>query len=122
VGQGALGIVVRADRDDVLRRVHSLGDAPTAAATACERALLGALEGGCQVPIGALATVDGDGIALRAMVSSLDGTRILRVAERGSVASAVELGLRAADALRAAGADAVLADARAGYTPLDIAP
>ncbi|MBW3656364.1 MAG: hydroxymethylbilane synthase, partial [Gemmatimonadetes bacterium] len=99
VGQGALAVVCRADRPDVLDRLRALHDPLTAACTTAERALLRALEGGCQVPIGALGRVDGDRLVLDGLVADTDGTRILRVQESGPVDDAHEIGRRAADAL-----------------------
>jgi hydroxymethylbilane synthase len=113
VGQGALAVVCRADRPDVLDRLRALHDAHTAACTTAERALLRALEGGCQVPIGALGRVDGDRLMLDGLVADTDGTSILRVQESGPVDDAVAIGRRAADALLGRGAGEVLAAVRA---------
>jgi len=113
VGQGALAVVCRADRADVLERLFALHDPHTAACTNAERALLRALEGGCQVPIGALGRVDGDRLVLDGMVADTDGTRILRVQESGPVDDAPAIGQRAADALLERGAGEVLASVRA---------
>jgi hydroxymethylbilane synthase len=122
VGQGALAVVARADRADVLDRLRALHDPHAAACTAAERALLRALEGGCQVPIGALARVDGDRIVLQGLVAELDGGTILRVEESGPVDEAEALGRRAADALLARGAGGILAGIRAALAPEPAAP
>lgn len=122
VGQGALAVVARADRTDVLDRLRPLHDPVAAACTAAERALLRALEGGCQVPIGALGTVDGDRVTLHGLVAELDGRRILRVRESGSVDEAEDVGRRAADALLAKGAGEILAEIRAAVAPEPPAP
>jgi hydroxymethylbilane synthase len=122
VGQGALAVVARADRQDVLDRLGALHDPAAAACTGAERALLRALEGGCQVPIGALASVDGDVVALHGLVADLDGRRILRVQEVGSAADAEDVGRRAADALLARGAGDILAGIRAALAPEPAAP
>lgn len=113
VGQGALAIVARADDAAVLSQLAPLHDEPTASCVAAERTLLRALEGGCQVPIGALATRGGDVLHLHAMIASLDGSTILRDHETGPSASAVDLGTRLADRLHAAGGAAILAELRA---------
>ncbi|MBW3569552.1 MAG: hydroxymethylbilane synthase [Gemmatimonadetes bacterium] len=122
VGQGALAVVARADRADVLERLRPLHDPRAAACTAAERALLRALEGGCQVPIGALATVDGDRLTLHGLVPALDGARILRVREAGAVEDADAVGRRAADALLARGAGEILEGIRAALAPQPAAP
>ncbi len=122
VGQGALAVVARADRPDVLERVSIVHDAATAACTAAERALLRALEGGCQVPIGALATMDGNAVVLHGLVADLDGRRILRVQEVGGMDDAELVGQRAAEALMKKGAGEILEAIRASFTPQPAAP
>jgi len=123
VGQGALAIVARGDRTDVVERLRLLHDPRAAACTRAERALLRALEGGCQVPIGALGrVVEGDRLVLQGLVAELDGGRILRVEESGPVAEADAIGRRAADALLARGAAGILAGIRAALAPEPAAP
>ncbi|WP_338835020.1 Porphobilinogen deaminase [Moorella humiferrea] len=78
VGQGAIGVEIRADDEEMARIVAAINHAPTAAAVYAERAFLRSLEGGCQVPIGALATVEGEAMIIQGMVASLDGRRVLR--------------------------------------------
>lgn len=122
VGQGALAVVARADRPDVLERLRPLHDGHAAACTRAERALLRALEGGCQVPIGALASIDGNAVILHGLVADLDGRRILRVQEVGAVDDADDVGRRAADALLARGAGEILESIRASLAPGPAAP
>jgi hydroxymethylbilane synthase len=108
VGQGALAIETR--RDDLVTRslVQFLDHAETRAAIVCERALLGSLGGGCQVPIGAFAEARGGQLHLRAMVGRPDGTEILR--EQAFGADPGELGRAAAQALLRRGADRILSE------------
>lgn len=122
VGQGALAVVARAGDEDVLRRLRPLHDPHAAACTGAERALLRALEGGCQVPIGALGRVEGDRVVLHGLVAELDGGRIVRVEESGPVEEAEAVGRRAADALLARGAGGILAGIRAALAPEPAAP
>jgi hydroxymethylbilane synthase len=122
VGQGALAVVARADRAEVVERLRALHDPRSAACTAAERALLRALEGGCQVPIGALGRVEGDRVVLHGLVAELDGGRIVRVEESGPVDEADAVGRRAADALLARGAGGILAGIRAALAPEPAAP
>src|SRR5439155_717106 len=91
-------------------------DAPAAsAALAAERALVETLGGGCQTPIGALATpVDGDMIELVAAVVALDGSRAVRERARGSRSEARALGAHVARQLLSGGAGEILAEARHG--------
>jgi hydroxymethylbilane synthase len=79
-----------------------------------ERALLAALEGGCQVPIGALARADEDGaLVLHALVASIDGTAILRGERRVEGTGLEEVGRALAAELLACGGATILAAARA---------
>ena len=124
VGQGALAIVVRSSDAGLLQRLRALHDAPTAACVRAERALLHALEGGCQVPIGALARADGERLSLDALISDLDGRRLLRDSAAGSAAEPEALGHAVADALLAQGAEAILDAIRrlGGARPAPAAP
>jgi len=115
VGQGALGLECRTEDTETRRLLAGLDDAATRQAVLAERALLRGLGGGCQVPIGAAATVTGDRLTLRGAVLPPDGSR--RVAEQveGDAAEAEELGVRLAERLLALGARELLAcDARPG--------
>jgi hydroxymethylbilane synthase len=118
VGQGALAIEARADHPRREEIVAALDHPPTALAVKAERALLGTLEGGCQVPIAAHAhwKVDGEGgagaLVLAAYVGSLDGTRSVR-GERARVASDPEgLGIFLASELLERGAGDILDEIR----------
>ncbi|WP_036585727.1 hydroxymethylbilane synthase [Paenibacillus darwinianus] len=110
VGQGALGIECR-ESDEAVRDLLALyNDGETALAVEAERSFLGALNGGCQVPIGAYATVRGSEVTLTGMVGSPDGETLLKETMAGMDAAA--LGRRLAKALSARGADRILAEAR----------
>ncbi len=73
-----------------------------------ERALLKTLEGGCQVPIGALAEVKPNGLFLDAMVGSLDGSLTFRKKIRGSENNPEKVGIKLANDLLKAGAKIIL--------------
>ena len=114
VGQGALGIVARADRADVMALLDGvLTDPDTRAATAAERAFMRALEGGCQVPIAAHATVQAGRLHLSCGVASLNGQILLQTTAEGAAEEAEAVGRRAAAALLDRGAADVLAAVRA---------
>ena len=105
VGQGALAIETRADAAEVVAR---LDHAATRWAVTAERAVLAALGGGCQVPIGAHASVEGGELHLRAVVISPDGaTRVAREAA-GPAGSAEQLGKGLGEELLAGGARDIL--------------
>ncbi len=105
VGQGALGIETAVGHTEPCAQ---LDHAPTRAAVTAERALLAALGGGCQVPIGAYATVADGHITLRAVVVSPDGAQLVRDQAEGDAADAEEIGRKLGEALLAAGASEIL--------------
>lgn len=108
VGQGALGIEARSDDRETRDLVVSLDDAETRACVTAERALMRELEGGCQVPLGALARRERDELFLEACVFSPDGKDFVRRELRGSSDDAAPLGKRLGQILIGAGADRIL--------------
>ena len=104
--QGALAIQAHAERSAIVDVLRALHDAPTALAVHAERVLLHALEGGCSVPIGALAELKDGELRLRACVASVDGRTLLEAEATGVEAEAV--GLEAARLLREKGAEEIL--------------
>jgi len=108
VGQGALGIETRADNKIVNDIVKSIHHEETYKAVLAERALLKTLEGGCQVPIGALAKVKSNGLHIDALVGSLDGSLTFRKKIRGSKNDPEKVGKKLADDLLKAGAKTIL--------------
>jgi hydroxymethylbilane synthase len=108
VGQGALAIETRADDGGTQTLLGFLNDGNARRAIECERALLGALGGGCQVPIGAYAEKREGRLHLRAMVGRPDGSEILR--EHASGDDAETLGRETAKRLLERGADKILQD------------
>jgi hydroxymethylbilane synthase len=113
VGQGAVAIELRSDDADSHEIASKLDDHATRACSTAERAFLRRLEGGCQVPIGALAKLEGDRLALEGMVGDLDGTTVLRECVEGGAADAEEIGLRLAETLIEKGATDMLTRTRA---------
>jgi hydroxymethylbilane synthase len=108
VGQGALAIEIRRGDQQTKTLLAFLNDADTHAAIDCERALLGSLGGGCQVPIGAYAEKRGDRLFLRAMVGRPDGSQILREQAEGT--DGLKLGRETAQTLLWRGGDKILND------------
>lgn len=109
VGQGALAIEVRGGDRDILALVSPLHDPPTALAVRAERAFLGRLGGGCQVPVGALGEWQDGLLRLQGMVAHPDGSRLFRSEASGSPEDPEGLGRRLAEELLARGASEVLA-------------
>jgi len=107
VGQGALAVETRQEGEarDICA---ALDHAATRAAVTAERAVLAALGGGCQVPIGAYAVIEGDSLGLVGAVIAPDGDRMVRKSDRGAVADAAEIGRRLGEALLIDGAREIL--------------
>jgi hydroxymethylbilane synthase len=103
-GQGAIAVQARIDDERLGPTLARLDHAATRRATAAERAFLGALEGGCQVPIGAL-VVDG---RLHGLIASVDGRHVARGDVALDAAGPEAAGRRLADDLRARGGDEIL--------------
>ncbi|HQE84442.1 MAG TPA: hydroxymethylbilane synthase [Candidatus Hydrogenedentes bacterium] len=106
--QGALAIEVCEDNAALRATLARLEDPESRMAVTAERVFLAAMEGGCQVPLGALAKREGDRLVLDACVCSLDGAHILRCTVDGPQDSPRETGIRAAETLRRQGADTLL--------------
>ena len=107
-GQGALGIEIRDDRDDMRAWLAPLISSATTACVQAERAVSRTLGGSCQVPLAAFAELSGDTLSLRALVASTDGVRIVRTTRTGPAADADALGVAAAQELLDGGAAAIL--------------
>lgn len=108
-GQGAVGIECRSADLAIQALLAPLEHAKTRSAVLAERAMNRALQGGCQVPIGAFAVLEGEQLWLRGLVGQLDGREILRAEVRGLSTDAELLGQQLASALLAQGAGEILA-------------
>jgi len=107
VGQGALAVETRTDDAATIRRVRAIDDATAHRAVDAERAFLAELGGGCDVPCGALAVLDGNEIVLDALLASLDGHVVLRTRVGGD--DPADVGVTAArDLLDAKGGAALV--------------
>jgi len=109
-GQGAVGIECRIDDEVTKALLAPLEHTQTRIRVNAERAMNRYLEGGCQVPIGAYALVDGEQVHLRGLVGAVDGSEILRDEVTGHVNDAEKLGTELAKKLLAQGADKILAE------------
>ncbi len=108
VGQGALAIETRDDAGEAARLCCSLNDEASRIAVTAERALLAWLGGGCQVPIGAHATVSDRHLILRAVVAAPDGSRIVKSQREGASSDAAEIGADLGRELLVTGARSIL--------------
>jgi hydroxymethylbilane synthase len=107
VGQGALAIETR-EQGKAFEACRRLDDGATHAAVQAERGLLRALGGGCQVPIGAHAAVDGGRLRLLGVVASPDGSELLRAETEGDAADAGAIGRKLGEELLGRGGRAIL--------------
>ena len=111
-GQGIIAIEIRDEDARAREMVMTINDSMTAVALDAERTVVTRLGGGCQMPIGAYASVAGDTLTLAALVIALDGSREVRADAAGPISEAEALGVRVADMLLARGADTILASAQ----------
>ncbi|HQV88707.1 MAG TPA: hydroxymethylbilane synthase [Nitrosomonas sp.] len=109
VGQGALGIECRADRDDLVQLLQPLHHMETAYCVEAERSMSRVLGGSCQVPLGAFAEIIDGTLQLRGFVAQPDGTRIVSDALNGKPETGIKMGQELAEKLIKQGADEILA-------------
>ncbi len=108
VGQGAIGIECRLKDTEAADLLAPLDDAETRAAIIAERALLSALHGGCQVPMGAWARIERGELVLDACVCSVDGSQYIKQRATAPAEQAAQLGEHMARVLVEAGAQSIL--------------
>ncbi|MBI4187462.1 MAG: hydroxymethylbilane synthase [Chloroflexi bacterium] len=114
VGQGAMGIEIRAEDEEIAEIVSSINHLPTWQSVAAERAFLSALGGGCRAPIAALGTVSGGTLRIEGMASNKSGSRSLRAAEEGDAAQPQAVGMKLAQRLLSMGASEFIEEVKAG--------
>jgi len=107
-GQGAVGVECRIDDERIKALLAPLEHSETRYRVTAERAMNTRLEGGCQVPIGAFAELDGDTLTLRGLVGNPDGSQIITATRVGPKSQARELGHALAEDLLAKGAKTIL--------------
>jgi hydroxymethylbilane synthase len=116
VGQGIVGIECREDDRITFSLCAALKDADAESCAAAERAFAARLDGGCQSPIAAHATLQGSELRLIGLVAATDGGRVIRDVITGPRAEAATLGTRLAERVLAAGADVLLQELRGEST------
>ncbi|MGY5451248.1 hydroxymethylbilane synthase [Agarivorans sp. MS3-6] len=107
-GQGAVGIECRSDDSELLALLAPLNHLATAMRVSAERAMNRRLEGGCQVPIGCYAELEGEQLFVRGLVGAIDGSQIIEKQLRGACKDAEQIGLALAEELLEAGAAPIL--------------
>lgn len=100
-GQGAICIETRQGDADIARLLGPIGDAATAAALACERAFLAALDGSCRTPIAGHARIDGERLFFSGLIITPDGREEHAIEGAGSTGDAAAVGRRAGETVRA---------------------
>ena len=116
VGQGAIGIEIREDDPFMAEVMDKIGDGPTMLCVTAERVVMQQLEGGCQVPIGAYARLEGDQLVMDAVVGSVNGESIVRAHLEGPADRPIALGELMVAELLALGAGPILAQIREAST------
>lgn len=108
VGQGAIAVETRAGDTKVLKIVEKINHEPTRIQVEAERSFLARLEGGCQVPIAAIADFQGQELRIQGLVASLDGQEMISLGMTGRPSQAAELGSKLGQSLLDAGAGRIL--------------
>lgn len=114
-GQGALAVVARKDRSDIIEILSSIDHPPTRAEVMAERSLISAMGGGCHFPIGAYARVKGDRLSLYSCILSVDGIHRIEASAEAAIEEAENLGRRVASMLLERGAEEIKALWREKY-------
>lgn len=112
VGQGSIGVELRADDRATMHVISAIDHKITRIAIEAERSFMKRLEGGCQVPIGALGRVENGHLTLEGTVAELHGTQVVRQSISGPAEKAGQLGEKLAEILLEQGAGEILARAR----------
>jgi len=107
-----VAIETRVDNVDVAEVLRTINDVRSAVCFEAERAVVAALGGGCQLPLGAVAVLTDDRLDMQALVSSPDGSRQIRRRLDGDASRPAELGQRLAADLAESGAIAILNEVR----------
>lgn len=113
VGQGAIGIEIREGDSFMADVISKIADPETMTCVAAERVVMRKLEGGCQVPIGAYARIEGDELVMDGFVGEIDGSTLLREQLRGPADDPTALGDAMVERMLEMGADEILSAIRA---------
>ena len=109
-GQGAIAIEARENDAEIAALLDAITDQDTLRAVTAERTVLAALEGGCQVPMGIHAVIEGAAIEVHGFVASLDGARFVDAVAKGSAEAPVDVANKVVDELVAKGAREILSE------------
>ena len=115
VGQGALGIQIRKQDTFIQDLVKKINHRKTYFCASCERAFLKEISGGCRLPLGALAQIKDKRIYLDALITSIDGQRMVRVRKSSPIEEAEILGMKVARIILAKGGSEILRDVKENW-------
>ena len=111
-GQGAIAIEIREEDNDILKVLSVLNHEQSAICVTAERSFLNRLEGGCQIPFAAHATLDGDTLTVEGLVSTLDGRKMQRETITGKSKDAIQLGIDLANSIQNNGGYEILEEVK----------
>tara|TARA_B110001469_G_scaffold127387_1_gene148072 strand:- start:1701 stop:2633 length:933 start_codon:yes stop_codon:yes gene_type:complete len=111
-GQGAIAIEIREEDNQILEVLSVLNHNESAICVKAERSFLNRLEGGCQIPFAAHATIKGDILTIEGMVATLDGRKIQREEIKGNIKDAIKLGIDLADSIKKNGGRKILEEVK----------
>lgn len=117
IGQGALAIEIRTDDESTRRIVEPVNDPATRSCTLAERRFLHEMGGGCDVPMGAHASIENDKATFTAFVAGPRSLQVARTSSQGKPQELDELALEAARYLLAQGGDKMLEESSVQYQP-----
>jgi hydroxymethylbilane synthase len=111
-GQGAIAIEVREGDDEVVDILSILNHKKTSICVTAERSFLNRLEGGCQIPFAAHATISGEILTIEGMVATLNGSKMQRKIIKGNIKQAIQLGIDLADYIKTNGGNEILEEVK----------
>ena len=111
-GQGAIAIEIRKEDNKILEVLSVLNHEQSAICVTAERSFLNRLEGGCQIPFAAHATLDGDNLTVEGLVATLDGRKIQRAKIIGNSKDAIQLGIDLANSIQDNGGYEILEEVK----------
>ena len=111
-GQGAIAIEIRDKDKEVLELLSVLNHIESAICVSAERSFLNRLDGGCQIPFAAHATIDGTILSIEGMVATLDGRKMQRETIKGNIKDAILLGIELANSIKKNGGQKILEEVK----------
>ena len=111
-GQGAIAIEIREKDNEILKLLSALNHKESAICVAAERSFLNRLDGGCQIPFAAHATIEGNILTIEGMVSTLDGREMQKEKIKGNIRDAIQLGIDLANSIKENGGYKILEEVK----------